>query len=329
LSADKYSGTTWNELVLAALSNAGLDGQSLVEKHGLAPDASMNSSAQYLNGAYNRLWDEAVRLTGDPTIGLYAPDGVAYGLGPLCQLVLSAETIESAFEALSRHFSLISPCQYLGFQQRKTDVWELELGFVECNAASSPRYDLFSLVLLTQMRILTGCPLVPCNYFRPGRVPEKTNSWEAAFQCPVEFGSKFCTIVLPASYLEYPIPTANSAVFDICDKSAQSAHLSASGNLRSKVHKRLAESLPAGELKREDIASCLGVSVRSLNRRLAREGSSFAQILSDVRRELAEMHLKHGNMTHSEISYALGFGDPSNFYRSCKRWFGCTPGKLR
>lgn len=319
----------WNDLIESALKSAGLDGRSLLAKYRLESQNVSSLSVQSLSNAYNLLWEDALKSTGDPAVGVYNPDRVAFGLGFLCQLVLSAESIQSALEALSRHFSLLSPTQSLGIERRQTESLSLEIGVLGCEYVSPPRYDFSTLVLLSQVRILTGCPFLPTKYSRPGPAPEDAGSWESAFQCEIEFGARRCTIELPASYLTYPIPTANRAFFDHCNWYAESQRMNGVGSASICVRKLLEQYLPTGEPRREDIASSLGVSVRSLSRRLASEGTSFAEILNDLRRELAELHLKHGDMTHHEISYALGFGDPSNFYRACKRWFGCAPGKLR
>lgn len=58
-----------------------------------------------------------------------------------------------------------------------------------------------------------------------------------------------------------------------------------------------------------------------MSRGLASEGTSFAEMVNDVRRELAEHYLRGDQLKLNEITHALGFVDPSNFYRSCKRWF--------
>ena len=84
-----------------------------------------------------------------------------------------------------------------------------------------------------------------------------------------------------------------------------------------------------GEPRRETVASVLCMSERTLQRRLTEEGTSFIELVDATRRELAQRYLGNGAFTPTEMSFALGFSDPSNFYRACKRWFGHTPNTLR
>jgi AraC-like DNA-binding protein len=91
----------------------------------------------------------------------------------------------------------------------------------------------------------------------------------------------------------------------------------------------LTRLLSKGDPRREAVASELCMSERTLQRRLTEEGTSFAELVDDVRRETAKRYFRHGDFSPTDITFALGFSDPSNFYRACKRWFGCTPGHMR
>ena len=71
------------------------------------------------------------------------------------------------------------------------------------------------------------------------------------------------------------------------------------------------------------------MSERTLQRRLEEEASSFVQLLSDTRRELAEQYLSRLQMTLEQAAYLLGFSEQSSFFRACKRWFGVPPGEYR
>ena len=64
-------------------------------------------------------------------------------------------------------------------------------------------------------------------------------------------------------------------------------------------------------------------------RRLAEAGTSFHDLVDDTRREMAQRYLQAGTATPTEIAFALGFADPSNYYRACRRWFGKPPGEVR
>ena len=97
----------------------------------------------------------------------------------------------------------------------------------------------------------------------------------------------------------------------------------------SRVRTEIVKCLGKGEPRREAIAAQLGMSERTLCRRLSDENTNFVAVLDALRREMAETYMQQGDFNPTEITYALGFSDPSNFYRACKRWFGSTPNALR
>jgi len=76
-------------------------------------------------------------------------------------------------------------------------------------------------------------------------------------------------------------------------------------------------------------ATILGMSERTLQRRLAAEGTSFQRLLDDTRRELARHYLGQRNLSLADIAYLLGFTDQSSFFRAARRWFGSSPGHFR
>ena len=87
--------------------------------------------------------------------------------------------------------------------------------------------------------------------------------------------------------------------------------------------------LPDGEPRRPKIAAILGMSERTLQRRLAAEGISFQRLLDDTRRELAQHYLSQRNLSLADTAYLLGFSDQSSFFRAARRWFGTSPRDYR
>jgi AraC-like DNA-binding protein len=99
--------------------------------------------------------------------------------------------------------------------------------------------------------------------------------------------------------------------------------------MRDRVYSTLLEALPAGDLSMAAICKKLGVSTRTLQRRLNDEGCSFQQTLDQVRTSLAQHYLQSSSMTGAEISFLLGFEDPNSFVRAFQGWTGTTPQSAR
>ena len=95
--------------------------------------------------------------------------------------------------------------------------------------------------------------------------------------------------------------------------------------VRDSVRRLLAGELCNGEPNLEQIAPRLHMSARTLHRRLEEEGTSFRQVLAEVRREIGARHLSERRLAIGEIAFLLGFSEPSAFHRAFKRWTGHAP----
>ncbi|MEM9274565.1 MAG: AraC family transcriptional regulator ligand-binding domain-containing protein [Cyanobacteria bacterium P01_F01_bin.143] len=98
---------------------------------------------------------------------------------------------------------------------------------------------------------------------------------------------------------------------------------------RDRVHSSLLELLPTGESSIENVANKLGISKRTLQRRLKDESTSFQNILNQTRERLALYYLKNSCISGSEISFLLGYDDPNSFVRAFQTWTGTTPESFR
>jgi AraC-like DNA-binding protein len=87
--------------------------------------------------------------------------------------------------------------------------------------------------------------------------------------------------------------------------------------------------LPSGAFSEADLAEALHISPRTLQRRLADEGTSFKVLLDEARRELALRLIGERRMSIKETSYLLGFSEPGNFSRAFRRWTGAAPSRFR
>ena len=91
------------------------------------------------------------------------------------------------------------------------------------------------------------------------------------------------------------------------------------------VRAHLVESMPSGRVKEMDTAQRLNMSVRTLQRKLKQEDTTFKKVLDETRRELSLSYIKDKHTPIKEITYLLGYSDPANFSRAFKRWTGMSP----
>jgi len=128
-----------------------------------------------------------------------------------------------------------------------------------------------------------------------------------------------------------PFVAANPALFAAFEPDLQARldQLRAEASFEDRVRAVLMEALPSGRADTGEVARRLGLSQRSLQRKLALEGTSFKALLQSLRTRLAEKYLGQQRYAISEIAFLLGYEDPNSFYRAFHAWTGKTPDAVR
>lgn len=303
-----------------------LQGTSL-EWNSLAKDSSFISFEQFA-----RLARRAVEITEQPWIGLNI--GLAIQTGHHGSLGYGAVVSPSVSEAIrfvvhymstrQRIFTASYDVSSHGLKAKlSTDVsLDDEKEFVVCAI----------LGLIFRMAVtITGNRLENCNISLPYPEPDWVEHYHQLIpNNHLHFNQPEIAIEIPASYLQLTCLTHEASAFQMakaeCDriKAAQER----GKDILQQVRSRLLES-SNGFLTQEEMAESLNVSPRTLMRKLKDEGTSYQDLLDEVRKEYAIWYLTKTNMSVDEVSESLGYLDPSNFSRTFKRWLGTTPSAFR
>jgi AraC-like DNA-binding protein len=319
---------------LRGLSDAwkqhGLDADRLFAEADLPLDAPHRLEASVLSDRLSLLWDLAVRESDDPLVGLKtAPRQPLGSLGLVAHLILACPTMLQALERLCQHIAVVLPTATARLEHlpgRVRLVLHLAEGRRPIPAA---RYDFIAALVLRLIEWLIGHRVSPRAVYHPLPAPPFARAYDDAFRAAVRFGQPICAMEFHPADLDVPLPTANPLVAEWCGQLAADLEQTRRGLLRARVKKVLVSLLPKGDPRREDVAAALHMSERTLQRRLRDEGTHFQELVDITRRELAQQYLSAGRLSPKEMSFELGFADPSNFYRACKRWFGHSPRDLR
>lgn len=323
------SDVGWCKAMRDAFAQRGLDVDALLAEAGIDLAQTEELDLGELTDGFSRAWELAVAKTGDPAIGLTVPTHPLNSLGVLSHVVLSAATVQGALNALSRFTHLVSPTATIDLKQENGRSFLLLTIASGRRPVPSQRYDFYSTVLLNGIRWITGREVRPIAFQHPGQEPADAQRWRDAFGCPVTFNASQCAIEINTADLALPIPTADQTVADLCERIATQIAEQQGGSVSIRVRQALMKHLSKGDPRRETMAAMLCMSERTLQRRLTEEGTSFAELVDEVRREMAQRYFQHSDFSPTEITFALGFSDPSNFYRACKRWFGRSPSTMR
>lgn len=162
-------------------------------------------------------------------------------------------------------------------------------------------------------------------------MPVDISRYQALFCCELQFSAAQNAIVFDASFLRIPIVQADHAFNRLMRSKADElmAQLATSGSIRQRVVALLQASLPRQQATLLAAATALGLSERTLRRRLADEHCSFQQVLTEVRVRLASLYLKDPSLALLDIALLLGYADQSSFTTAFKSWHGMTPGAWR
>ena len=179
---------------------------------------------------------------------------------------------------------------------------------------------------LTQHRVLPS--RFKLIHQRKGTVPEL----QSFLGCRVEFGADVDEIAFPEPTNRLPIisadPYLNELMTRYCEEAL--AHRMASrGSLRPDLENAIAAILPHGKVRAGEIARKLGMSRRTLARRLESEGTSFAAVMDELKRDLANRYLRDEDLSISRIAWLLGYREVSAFTHAFKRWTGKNPREAR
>ena len=148
----------------------------------------------------------------------------------------------------------------------------------------------------------------------------------------VEFGADMDEFALNANARELPLIHADAYLNNLLLKNCEAALADRRGDmsqLRTRVENAISSFLPHGRVLVEDVARSLGMSKRTLARKLSDEGLNFTEILQQLRRDLAVRYLGDRKLHVSKIAWLLGFNEVSAFTHTFKRWTGKTPSQMR
>ncbi len=174
----------------------------------------------------------------------------------------------------------------------------------------------------------TFCP--ETVYFKHD-APSDISKHEAYFGCPVVFGADRDALEVSEESLTAPNRLGDPSISEFFDKHLEKevSELSDDGGLGQQVRIQISQALSEGVPPVSDVAGRLGLSGRTLQRRLAAQDLAYQDLVDTARRELAERLLRKTDYALAEVAFLTGFSEQSAFTRAFKRWSGQTPRSYR
>ena len=311
------------------LKDIGVDSQNVLRRAGLPEDLLSQENARITSEDYFRFWDGITAEAKDPALPIRVAERVSpEAFHPAIFAALCSKNLTVAFGRIAKYKKLLAPVM-LDIIERPNGLfigprWE------DPNLKIPDTVALVELSVLTQIaRTGTRARLVPIKVESP--VPmQPEGKYEAFFGVKPTLAKEHGVTFSFQDALR-PFLTASESLWQTFEPELRRrlANLDSSASVSERVRSVLLESLPSGQASIDDTASRLGSSLRTLQRWLRAEGTSFKQVLQDTRQELALHYLHNTNLTYNEIAFLLGFEEPNSFFRAFRKWTGKTPESVR
>jgi AraC-like DNA-binding protein len=321
----------WVRNIVDALDGLGLDGMGLARKAGIDPALFGVVESGILVKEIVRLWELAVAESGDGAIGLKAAQSFRpSSMDATGFAMMSSPTLLVALERAVRYIGALTSAS--NARLSRTDVGHclqinLMTGIIEVQRQN---HEFALLCTLKFLRWIAGQDLVPTRVEFMHPKPSDTAMYVAAFGILPTFNASHLALSFSEADVARVLVTANAQLAPVHDQAAEQrmAQLGTARNTLM-VRQLMVQSLPDGEPTRDSIAGKMGVSSRTLQRRLQEEGQTFHEILDDVRHDLASRYLGNEKISLSDVANLLGFSDQSSFTRAAHRWFNDSPSRIR
>jgi AraC-like DNA-binding protein len=309
--------------VIAALGSARLD--AFWGATDLTPQMAGDNDARISPAQFCVAWAELIRATGNPQIALDIAKSTPPGAFGIVEYVCRASpTLGDALRQWVRYLNLLDDAVEVALA---IDDDRAYLRVVRESEAPAPAsHELCFALVAKYASELSTVPLRPIAVEFVHPAPGDPAPYRAFFGAPVTFSAAETQLVLPRSALASHLVSADPSLLAILTRAADDIQRKTTSEplVTAQVKRVLRDALRTDDANVEHVAKQLGLTTRSLQRRLKDENTSFQTVRESIRRELATRYLDE-NLSIAEISFLLGFSEPSAFFRAFKRWTGLTP----
>ena len=275
------------------------------------------------------VWTALSSLLPEPDIGIRFVLGMDMTQAhPAVLAAMQARSFREALASLARYKRLCGAEELRLVESGDEIAIEPDWPFAR-GPAPAPLVDATFASIIELGRRGTG------SYILPRRVSlshiDATKSRDTYFGTPATCGAQRNALVLGSADLDLPFRMYNAELIEILapQLDRQLAEHLAGATTAHRVKLILKRQLSGRRSTVESVANDLGTSVRTLQRRITTEGTTFRRILDEVRQELVRQYLADPEIGIAEAAFLLGYQDANSFYRAFRTWEGTTPAHWR
>jgi AraC-like DNA-binding protein len=332
LASIPMAGGGLSRLAVARLESAGVPVAPLLKRVGLTPELIADPEQRLSVQSQIRLLDEAASALKDDCLGFtLARDHDPREIGLLYYVMASSQTLGDGLRRVARYSRITNESLVVGYREGNRLVINLSYSGVPRHS-DRHQVEFCMFGLLRICRLLTGQNIVPQHFSIAHHRSGGTSEMARFVGMKVEFGADTDELALKLDARDLPLihsdPYLNDLLLNYCE-AALADRRGDKSHLRTRVENAISSVLPHGRVLVEDVARSLGMSERTLARKLSDERLNFTEILQQLRRDLAVRYLDDPKLHVSKIAWLLGFSQVSAFTHAYKRWTGKTPSEMR
>ena len=313
------------------LDSLKVDGDAFLRSLNIDPTTVKTFDAHIPIETYLMIQDGAAEYVGDPYFGLHMGEFAEPGSWSILgYLMMNCKSLGEAFEKSERYSRVVG-----NFIKAHTVSNADQVKIVFSTPPQNPPmtrhcFDASLASSVRMMRKMTVTDINPLMVSFTCDEPASQAEYERFYQCPVQFGQKENSFTIEKEIVNKPIPLANPSLLDYFEQYAERfiAEMDRKDQYTQSVTKIVLSRLDDESLNINKVAREMAVSVRTLQKRLEEEGVLFSDLYRDIRQKLAQKYLRE-NYTVEQITYLLGYSEPSVFRKAFKKWSGITPKEYR
>jgi AraC-like DNA-binding protein len=312
--------------MLRVLPQLGYDLDALLANAGLRREDVENPDAVIAPGACAAVFSAAHKERRVPNLPLQLAIHTPVGATPLLDyLIVSADSVGVGLHRLARYLGLVNRGIGLGVREASSPV-----RVVVERASGTFETELTVALSLLRFKRETDGRLRP-QHASFTHEPDDALEYATALGCPIRVRASWNGWALSKAEMDLPLRRRDPALSRWLERQAAEilARLPADGDVRDDVRNVLSTQLTSGDMRIDVVARRLATTPRTLQRRLAREGTSFEALCDDARKQAAHTYLADTTLTIAEVTYLLGYSEPTAFHRAFRRWHGTTPQAFR
>ncbi len=308
----------------------GLDGDRILQAAGLSRETLKDPDARVPVEQMMAVWQAAYQVSADPNLALHAAEALEFGAYKVVDFLAgSAGTVGEALERIAGYFPLVNDWLILDLHKGAREC-SIRLGS-HLGQLPRPPTEYTLAAILVRTRHAWQMDWEPLRIELTYGKPEDIREYERIFRCSIVFDAPVSQLVLTRSFWDSPLPTANPGLWRVLDEHAHTllaAHPHPA-DIQATVRKIISTELAGSQPSLDNIAKNMGMTPRSLQRKLKDKQTSYGELLDDIRAQMAKAYLRDPDLALCEVSYLLGFVEQSSFTRAFKRWTGVTPNRYR